>query len=150
MPRVTLPLSTRNSSIFSLSSCFSQSLSPSRLLSTSLSFVAVISSSPFSPVPRWVGHRVTSSSPHTHTCILNTLYECECVCVCVGEQEGCECMRESALALNFHFNQHVGERTILLPQGRTEGPLHNLSLLSVSHRLSRSLPPSLSHSETTN
>lgn len=77
------------------------------------------------------GHQVTSLSPHT--CIQSTLYECVCLCV-----------------LNFHFNQHVSKRTILLPQGRTEGPLHNLSL-TVSFPLPR-LVPSLhpSFSETTN
>lgn len=98
-------------------------------------FVPVISSCiPESGTP---GHILVSTHLHTkHTVWM-------CVFVCVRQ-------RESGLVLNFHFNQHVSKRTILLPQGRTEGPLHNLSL-TVSFPLPR-LVPSLhpSFSETTN
>ncbi len=106
-----------------------------------------ISSPPFSPSPQpgTSGHILVSA--HLH--IKHSVWMC--VCVWVKDRDVSLC--ESAVALNFHFNQHVGERTILLPQGRTEGPLHNLSVSFLLPR-SPSIPPSLSLSlslsETTN
>lgn len=117
------------------------SLSPSSFLSTCLFLVSVISSS--SPLCRMVGHILASTHLHIKHIVRKRVLVCEwkrgTLCVCA-------CKRESVVALNFHFNQHVSERTILLPQGRTEGPLHNLSLSLCLFPLAlvQSLHPSLS------
>lgn len=107
-----------NSTIFCFSSLFTSlpHSSPARVF-----VVPVISCSPFSPSPRrgTTGHILVCTHLHIkHILWVKERGACVYVCLC-----------ESAVALNFNFNQHVGERTILLLQGRTEGPLHNLSLV---------------------
>lgn len=108
-------------------SFLSDYVSPS-LLCTCLFAVPVISPSPFYPSPQCetIGHIPVS----THLLNKHILWAkgwivrwCT-VCVCVRER-----VCESAAALNFSFNQPVCEGTILLLQGRTEGPLCNLSLV---------------------